>query len=86
VGEVFVMNGEMDNFYVFTTDGLFVQIPGGDARRFPPIRLAQAKRGQIMEGFTFEQEHFHPTITQVPSGEVYRVAGFTCSKRAAAST
>jgi hypothetical protein len=78
-GEVFVMNGEMGNFYVFTTDGLFVQTLGGDARRFPPIRLSQAKRGRIMDGFTFEQEHFHPTITQVPSGEVYMVAGFTCS-------
>ncbi len=78
-GEVFVMNGEMGNFYVLTTDGLFVQTLGGDARRFPPIRLALAKRGQIMDGFTFEQEHFHPTITQIPSGEVYMVAGFTCS-------
>lgn len=78
-GEVFVMNGEMGNFYVFTTDGLFVQTLGGDARRFPPIRLPQAKRGQNMDGFSFEQEHFHPTITQIPNGEVYLVAGFACS-------
>ena len=79
VGEVFVVNGEMGNFYVFTTDGLFIQTLGGDARRFPPIRLPRAQRGQIMDGFSFEQEHFHPTITQVPNGEVYLVAGFASS-------
>ncbi len=78
-GEVFVMNGEMGNFYVFTTDGLFVQTLGGDARRFPPVRLPQAQRGQLMDGLSFEQEHFHPTITQIPNGEVYLVAGFACS-------
>jgi len=79
IGEVFVVNGEMGNYYVFTTDGLFLQTLGGDARLFPPIRLLEAKRGQVMDGMSFEQEHFHPTITQIPNGEVYMVAGFTCS-------
>ncbi len=78
-GEVFVVNGEMGNFYVFTTDGLFVQTLGGDARLFPAIRLPEAKRGRLMDGLSFEQEHFHPTITQIPGGEVYMMAGFTCS-------
>lgn len=79
IGDVFVVNGEMGNFYVFTADGLFVQTLGGDARLFPPIRLPEARRGQAMDGFSFEQEHFHPTITQVSDGGVYMVAGFTCS-------
>ncbi len=78
-GEVFVVNGEMGNFYVFTTDGLFVQTLGGDARQFPPIRLPRAERGQIMDGFSFEQEHFHPTITQIANGAIYLVAGFVSS-------
>lgn len=75
-GELFVMNGEMGNMYVFTTDGLFVQTLGGDARTHPLIRVPEARRGMLLDGYSFAQEHFHPTITRTDAGEVYLVAGF----------
>ena len=75
-GPCIAINGEMGAIFLVTMDGLFVQTLGGDARRLPPLSELNPKRGWIVEGVTFQQEHFHPTINQTADGRIYLVAGF----------
>ena len=75
-GPVVAINGEMGAIFLLTGDGLFLQTLGGDARTFPPISEPNPHPGQVMCGFTFQQEHFHPTISQSTDGNIYLVAGF----------
>ena len=75
-GPIVAINGEMGAVFLLTSDGLFVQTLGGDARLLPPLSEPDPKRGQVLDHFTFQQEHFHPTITQTEDGNVYLVAGF----------
>ena len=68
-------NGEKGNIFLLTTDGLFIQQLGGDMRTHPLLRLPQAKRGMSVDGLSFEDEHFHPTMTRTDKGDVFLVAG-----------
>ena len=75
-GALVAINGEMGAVFLMTTDGLFIQTLGGDARLLPPIAEPAPQPGQVLGGFTFQQEHFHPTLTETRDGKVYLVAGF----------
>jgi sugar lactone lactonase YvrE len=75
-GPVLAVNGEMGAVFLLTTDGLFVQTLGGDARLLPPISERRPRRGWAVKDITFRQEHFHPTINQTSDGQIYLVAGF----------
>src|SRR5208337_1521233 len=48
----------------------------GDSRLFQPISAPNPKRNDILSNFTFQQEHFHPTINQTADGNIYLVAGY----------
>ena len=74
-GQWYAVNAEKGNMFLFTADGLFIQELGGDMRVKPLIRFPAGKRGLVMENISFEDEHFHPTVTQTKDGEIYLVAG-----------
>lgn len=74
-GRFSAWNGEKGNIFLLTTDGLFIQQLGGDMRTHPLLRLPQAKRGMLIDGYSFEDEHFHPTMTRTDAGDVILVAG-----------
>ncbi len=74
-GAVWAINGEKGAMFLLTSDGLFLQTIGGDMRTTPMLRFAEAKPGTDMSYASFEDEHFHPTITQARDGKVYLVAG-----------
>lgn len=75
-GPIVAINGEMGVIYLLTTDGLFVQMLGGDARLLPPLSDKLPKRDGLVNGITFRQEHFHPTISQTADGSIYLTVGF----------
>ena len=75
-GEVWALGSDKGAIYLFTTDGLFLQTIGGDVRLKPILRSEEIKRGEIVEGVSFDEEHFWPTIGQVEDdGSIYLAAG-----------
>ncbi len=70
-----VTNGERGNMYIMTSDGLFVQSVGGHRAVAELFRFPKAVRGMDVSGYSFEDEHFHPTVTHTVDDEVYMVAG-----------
>lgn len=78
-GDWFATSGERGNIFLMTSDGLYLQTLGGDIRNVPMLRLEKAIRGTVIDApgkhISFEDEHFHPTITQTKEGDVYLVAG-----------
>ena len=74
-GQWYAVNAEKGNMFLFTADGLLIDELGGDMRLKPLIRYPQDKRGMVFEDVSFEDEHFHPTVTQTKDGEIYLVAG-----------
>ena len=73
--EIMAINGEQGSVYLMTMDGFYVQALGGDEPDVPRWRMKQHKRGMLIEGVSYEQEHFNPTITQTDDGQVYIVVG-----------
>lgn len=75
-GNIFALSGEKGTIFLLTLDGLFVQTLGGDMRETPLWRMNEARRGMIVDGVGFEDEHFHPTITQTrDDNSIYLVVG-----------
>lgn len=78
-GEWFCMSGEKGVMYLMTSDGLFIQGLGNDMRVVPLLREPKAVRGMVIDSpekhISFEDEHFHPSITQTKEGEIYLCAG-----------
>lgn len=70
-----VTNGERGNMYIMTSDGLLVDTIGGHRATAELFRFPEAKRGMDVTGYSFEDEHFHPTVTHTANDEVYMVAG-----------
>jgi hypothetical protein len=75
-GPLVAINGEMGAIFLLTMDGLCIQTLGGDARLLPPVSERNPKRNWRLPDLTFQQEHFHPTLTQTADGAIYLVAGF----------
>ena len=74
-GVLGVINGERGNMYIMTSDGLIVQTIGGHRATAELFRFPNAERGMDVTGTSFEDEHFHPTVTHTVDDEVYMVAG-----------
>ena len=76
-GTVFAINGEKGSMYVMTSDGLFLQDIGGDMRVLPIIgqKYPEAKRGMVVEGVSFYDEHYNPRLAQTKTGDVILLAG-----------
>lgn len=76
VGELWAIASDRGGVYLLTTDGLFVQELGGDARTKPLLRTPEARRGMALDAFSFDEEAFWPSINQTEDdGSIYLVAG-----------
>jgi hypothetical protein len=75
-GPLVAMNGEMGAVFLLTMDGLFMQTMGGDARLLPPLAELAPRPGWPIKDATFQQEHFHPSISQVADGRIFLTIGF----------
>lgn len=78
--ELWAVNGNKGNVYLFTTDGLFVATLFKDGR-LASWSIPQATRGMKVNDSSLNEECFWPSITRTQSGETYIVAGVqtTCS-------
>jgi hypothetical protein len=79
-GEVWAINGNKGNVYLFTTDGLFVATLFKDCRT-TSWSMPAAVRGMSLNDTTIHEEDFWPTVTQTADGAVYLVVGVhtTCT-------
>jgi len=79
-GEIWAVNGNKGNIYLFTTDGLFVATLFKDCRT-ASWSMPAAARGMLVNDATISEEDFWPSITQVQDGTVYLVIGVhtTCT-------
>jgi hypothetical protein len=72
--ELWAINGNYGNVYLFTTDGMLVAALFKDertAKRWP----SEERRGFEPKDVSLEQECFFPSIQQMTDGRVYLVAG-----------
>ena len=76
-GEMWAINGNKGNVYLFTTDGLFVATLFRDCR-LPEAAwsMPKAERGMLLNHVTNSEESFWPSITQTSDGQVYLVTNF----------
>jgi hypothetical protein len=69
IGEIFAVNGNKGNIYLFTTDGLFL------ATLFRDSRTASwdpsPDRGTLVNDQSIKEEDFFPTISQASDGSIY---------------
>jgi hypothetical protein len=73
--ELWAINGNKGNIYLFTTDGLLVATLFKDSR-LPTSSWAKrttAQRGMDVSDLTAGEENFWPSITQTQDGKVYVV-------------
>jgi sugar lactone lactonase YvrE len=75
-GPFIAENSDKGGIYLITMDGLFLQTLGGDSRNTPLWRVPFANRGMDVSRFSFSEEQFHPTVTQLErDGRIYFVVG-----------
>jgi hypothetical protein len=76
--ELWAINGNKGNIYLFTTDGLFVATLFKDSREPSSswTQRSKAIRGMSVSGLTTGEENFWPSITETERGEVYVVTNF----------
>ncbi|MBI3879110.1 MAG: tandem-95 repeat protein [Verrucomicrobia bacterium] len=74
-GDLFAVNGDYGQVYLFTTDGLFLSTLFKDSRTVPAWSMPVAQRNMSLTGVTLQQECFWDTINQTGDGEIYFVAG-----------
>ncbi|MBD3265972.1 hypothetical protein GF373_04825 [bacterium] len=63
------------SIHLLTSDGLFITDVGGDIRTHPLLRLREARQGMIIDDYSFNDEHFWPSVRQTEDGTIYVVAG-----------
>jgi hypothetical protein len=74
-GPTVAVGGDNGAMYLMTVDGLFLQTLGGDIRTHPLIRFPVAKRGMLIDNYSFNDELFHSQLTRTDAGPTYLVAG-----------
>jgi hypothetical protein len=72
--ELWAINGNYGNVYLFTTDGLLVATLFRDSRSARPWPN-EGRRGFDAKDVSLEEECFFPSIQQMTDGRVYLVAG-----------
>ena len=72
-GELWAVNGNKGNVYLFTTDGLFVATLFRDCRT-AAWSMPAADRGMLVNDASLGEEDFWPSITQTADGAVYLTA------------
>ena len=74
-GPLFFVNGNQGNIYVFTQDGLLVKQLFQDVRQGKLWQMPIAHRGMLVNDLTLHDEDFFTTVSQVPDGTIYIMAG-----------
>jgi hypothetical protein len=75
-GEMLVIQGDKGNFFLMTTDGLFVATLLNDVRLTSNTwTFPEAKRCMLLNDITLYDEDFWSTATQTQDGKIYFVAG-----------
>jgi len=74
IGQLWALNGNKGNTYLFTTDGLFVATLFADCRT-ASWDAPQAERGMLVNALSQQEENFWPTITQTDDGRIFMVTG-----------
>ena len=92
-GELFALNSNMGQFYVMTTDGLFVATLFKDIRMASTWQFPVAKIGMDVSGTSLHDESFWPFITRTSdgifasvNGSIVRVEGLDQIQRLPAQT
>lgn len=73
--ELWAINGDKGNVYLFTTDGLFVATLFKDGRT-AAWDMPKAERGMLVNGASLSAESFWPSLAQTPDGQVYLVVNW----------
>ena len=73
-GELWAINGNKGNVYLFTTDGLFVATLFQDSRT-TSWSAPKAERDMLVNGQSLQEENFWPSLTQTADGNIYLVGG-----------
>ncbi len=76
IGEVFYLNGNLGENYLFTQDGLYIQTLFKDTRGYFDIP-AQAVRGMSFDATTAGGESFGGNFVKTPDGKTYVTLGAT---------
>uniref|UniRef100_E6Q088 NHL repeat containing protein n=1 Tax=mine drainage metagenome TaxID=410659 RepID=E6Q088_9ZZZZ len=71
VGQLWAINGNTGDVYLFTADGLYVTQLFQDVRTGQPWKMPVAQRNMLLNGVSLHDENFFPSITQTPDGKVY---------------
>ena len=70
-GQIWGVNANFGNMYLFTSDGLFVGTLFEDVRQGKLWQMPNAQRNMLLDNITLHDENFWPTLTQTPDGSVY---------------
>ncbi|MFM0013568.1 NHL repeat-containing protein [Paraburkholderia sediminicola] len=74
-GQLWAINGNQGDFYLFTMDGLFVATLFKDARLATDAPPRQAIRGMDLSATSLQYECFHPMLMRTAGGAVFLQAG-----------
>jgi hypothetical protein len=78
IGEVFMLNSNMGEWYLFTADGLLAATVWHDHRKPGAYfwdSLSKAELGMSMDAITLSGEHFGGSFQRAENGKFYLVAG-----------
>ncbi len=73
------VNANMGNMYLFTADGLFVATLFEDVRQGKLWQMPVEQRNMKLENISLHDENFWPTLAQTPDGQIYVLDGSTSS-------
>ena len=77
-GQLWAINGNKGNIYVFTVDGLFVSTLFQDSRR-AAWDAPEAITAMNVNQYSLKEECFGPIWTRTDKGDIYLQAGGTCT-------
>ena len=73
-GDLWIINGNLGNAFMLTSDGLYIQTLFEEQRAGRP-RPASAHRGMLLNQVSMLTECYFPSLTQTADGEIYMVIG-----------
>jgi hypothetical protein len=75
VGDLWGINSNEGDMYLFTADGLFVTQLFQDVRTGKPWNMPLAQRNMLLNDVSLHDENFFPSLTETKDGQVYVVDG-----------
>lgn len=74
-GEMWMINGNKGDTYLFTMDGLFVSTLFNDSRDHPVWGMPSLARNGMLNDVSLAEECFWPSVVKTDDGNVYMTAG-----------